>query len=90
MQHLTPSKKMPTKYNPSDFENELKYVEAELGFELEIEKFELNDDGNLIELSISNGEISDVGFLENLTSLTYLDLSENKIKDISALNNLTT
>ncbi|KAB8153612.1 TIR domain-containing protein [Kordia sp. TARA_039_SRF] len=80
---------MPTKYNPSDFENEKEYVEAELGFELEIEHLELNDNRNLIELSIINSEISDVDFLENLTSLTYLDLSNNKIKDISALSKLT-
>ena len=43
---------MPTKYNPSDFENELKYVEAELGFELDEEDYKLNDEGKLVELEI--------------------------------------
>ncbi|QHI35177.1 Internalin-A [Kordia antarctica] len=80
---------MSKEINPSDFENELEYVEAVTGINVPTKDYELNKDGKLITLNLSNNRISNIDFLTNLTSLEILDLSENKISNIDALKNLT-
>ncbi|MEM6722019.1 MAG: leucine-rich repeat domain-containing protein [Bacteroidota bacterium] len=80
---------MPTKYNPLDFENELEYVEAELGYKLEEYDYELNDEGKLLELVIKEKGIFFIDFVANLISLIELNLNSNQIQDIQALSQLT-
>ncbi|PTX61655.1 Leucine-rich repeat (LRR) protein [Kordia periserrulae] len=80
---------MSKELNPADFNNELEYVEAVLGFKLDESNYKLNKEGKLVRLKIIDKGISNIKFIEKLTSLTTLDLYNNQIQYIEALSGLT-
>ena len=80
---------MSKELKPEDFENELEYVEAELGLLIHEKHYELNEDGKILRLMIHGKGISKIDFIANLTLLTELYLDSNQIQDIQALSKLT-
>ena len=80
---------MSKELQPSDFKNELEYVEAVLGINIPKNNYTLTKQGKLTSLNLFSNGISEIDFLGNLTSLEILDLSQNKIVDFSTLSNLT-
>ncbi|MBC8754982.1 leucine-rich repeat domain-containing protein [Kordia sp. YSTF-M3] len=71
------------------YENELDYVEFELGYRLQKDDYILNEKNRFIKLNLIDKELSDINFLMHLVSLRELNLQKNKINNIMALSTLT-
>ncbi len=80
---------MTKELQPSDYKNELEYVEAVLGFKLKINRYRLNRKKRFVRLDLRGRRLSDINFLRNLTSLIELNLSNIQLSDINVLSNLT-
>jgi len=51
--------------------------------------YNLNSNGELVELNLQDNGLSDLSFLKTLKALTHLTLAGNRITDVQALSHLT-
>ena len=66
----------------------LRHVE-QIDFRSPISGYTIDDNKNIIGLSLYGTQITDISVLKELTNLTQLNLRNNKITDISVLKDLT-